>query len=97
MYRGKERVQWWHTASLNSMQANCHRQGKGKPFTPKQFHPYENRRRNSDGMPVNRETVGTVVAMFVSKEEQQRAMKLAEKKRQLAVELLAKQRERRQA
>jgi len=67
---GRQRDQWHHTASLLAMLANVHRDAKKhpRPLPPSQFHPFEGSKR-STGMPVNRETFGAFLAMFVSPEK----------------------------
>jgi hypothetical protein len=91
---GKNLQQWWHTAALMSLIANCNRDPKQnpRPFTPQQFHPdYIIESQNQ--LTINRETMSTFAALLgVTPEQEQEAEVKAQRDRQAAEELANRQR-----
>lgn len=93
MVKGKDRMQWWHTAALMALTANCHRDARKRPrpYSPKEFHP-EFAPQFKLGTPVSSDTIHAVISAYVTPERSQaaeqraaddvdRARKLAETQR----------------
>jgi hypothetical protein len=93
MYRGKDKQQWWHTASLMALFANCHRDPKkrAQPFSAAEFHPYERRRGGGGGMALTAETMSTFAAMLVSPEKAKAAAERVAREQKLVEEMTSRQ------
>jgi len=50
MAEGKAQADWWRTACLMALIANCHR-AKGRAFSPEDFYPF-GRQRPANRVPV---------------------------------------------
>lgn len=67
IYWGKQRSEWNHTSAILAMLANVNKDPKkGKPVDPRSLHPMEAvaLRGQPQGLPVNRETMPDLLAMF---------------------------------
>jgi hypothetical protein len=68
---GRQRAEWHHTSALLAMLAAVNRDPRKQPRAPQpsDFHPFEQGARRPQGMPVNKQTFDTFLAMFVSPEK----------------------------
>lgn len=66
MAEAKGRDDWAHTSSLLAMLANVNRDPKKqRPLKPSDFNPYEPRSSTSQGIPLNKDTIGLLKTVFV--------------------------------
>lgn len=96
MVRGKESAQWWHTAALMALVANCHRDSKrrARPYSAKEFHPDTARRSGNGNMLIDKDTMSIVVGAFVSPERAKAAEFRAALEQEQAAKLAARMRSR---